>query len=143
MRDLDVIVLHNPSVEVVKISISCNLSVFSSKAGSQRVESGGAAPEGWSSANNRELWSGIDKLDEINHGGAFVENLPGGAPREQSSSQLVVRANKHVRPMGKGPLMDDAPGPSTVICFISARNKATWILSAVLELSRLACGGRH
>jgi hypothetical protein len=35
-------------------------------------------PEGSSSASIGELWPDIDKLDEINRGGASMESLPRG-----------------------------------------------------------------
>jgi hypothetical protein len=53
--DLDIIDLTTPSGEVIEISSSCDLSVFSLKVDPQRIEGGGGASEGSSSASIGEL----------------------------------------------------------------------------------------
>jgi hypothetical protein len=92
-----------------------------------------------------ELWPDIDKLDEINSGGASVKSIPGNVPHNQSSLPSVVRTNENVRLAAKRVMVDDVPGPSTAPPRGrgrgSAKNKATWILSAAPELFHLTCGG--
>jgi hypothetical protein len=68
--------LDTPSVGVVKISSSCDLSIFPLQADPHRAEGGGEAPDGSSSMSIWELWPDIDKLDEINCGSIFVGDLP-------------------------------------------------------------------
>jgi hypothetical protein len=97
---LGVVDLDTHSIEVIKIYSSCNLSIFSLKADSRRDKGTGATLEGSSSASIGESWPDIDKLDEINHGGASVESVPRNVIRDQSSLPAVVRANKSVRPAG-------------------------------------------
>jgi hypothetical protein len=130
---LDVIDLDTPSVEVIKISSSCDLSIFSSRANSQRDEGTGAMPERSLSASIGELWPDIDKLDEINSGRASIENVPGNVLHDQSSMPLVVRTNENVRLVVKRTMVDDAPGQSTTLLGGrgrgSTKKKVTWILS--------------
>jgi hypothetical protein len=71
--------LDTPSCEANEISSSCNLSVFSSKAGSQRDEGAGVAPGGSSSASIGKLWPGIDELDEICREGTSCRGHQGSA----------------------------------------------------------------
>jgi hypothetical protein len=95
--------LDTPSIKVTEISNSFDLSIFSSRDGSQHDEGARVAPKRSSSASIGELWPNIDKLDGINHGGASVRiSLPS-----------VIRSNKGVRPAARGALENDALGPST------------------------------
>jgi hypothetical protein len=79
---LDVIDLTTPSGEVIEISSSCDLSIFSLKVDPQCVEGGGGVPEGSLSASIGELWPDIEKLDEI---GLSIESLPEGSLRGRGS----------------------------------------------------------
>jgi hypothetical protein len=65
--DLDVIYVDTPSGEVLEVSSSCILSIFSSGADPQCAKGIEVTPEGSSGMSIRELWPDIDKLDEINH----------------------------------------------------------------------------
>jgi hypothetical protein len=76
---LDVICLDTPSGEVVEVSRSCDLSIFSSKTDAQFTEGGGNAHEGSSSVSIGELWVAMDMMDEISHGGTSAENVPRNA----------------------------------------------------------------
>jgi hypothetical protein len=107
--------LDTPSIGVIEISSSCDLSTFSLKVDSWCDGGAGAAPEESSSVSIGELWPDIDKLDEINHGGASVESLPGGMLHDQSLLSLVVRMNKNVKRTTKRVVVDDALGPSTIL----------------------------
>jgi hypothetical protein len=133
---LDVIDLDTPSVEVIKISSSCDLSIFSSRANSQPDEGTGAMPERSLSASIGELWPDIDKLDEINRAGASIRSLPGGVLHDRRSMSSVIGTNNNVKPEARGALQDDVPGPSTApprgYGGDSARNKAVQILSTAL-----------
>jgi hypothetical protein len=106
-------------------------------------------PEGSSSASIGELWPDIDKLDEINRGGASMESLPRGALHDQTFLSLVVRMNEKAKPAAKRALVDNAPGPSSAAPRGrdkgSARNKATRILSAALRAisPRMLIGSIH
>jgi hypothetical protein len=111
--DLGVIVLDTPTIDVIKISSSCDLPNSSLKADSRRSEGAGAVPEMSPSASIGDLWPDIDKLDEINSGGAFVENVPANILHDQSLMPSVVMTNENVRPVLKRTAVDDAPGPST------------------------------
>jgi hypothetical protein len=115
VRDFDIIDLDMPSAVVVEISISCDLSIFPSQVDPHRAEGGRDAPEGSLSTSIGELWSDIDKLDEINCGTTFMMDLPGGAHRERHSSPSVARVNTRVSPTNKRALMDDAPRPSSAL----------------------------
>jgi hypothetical protein len=74
---LGVIDLDTPS-EVIEISSSCDLSIFSSRNDSQCAEGGGGTPEVSSSMSIGELWPDIDKLDEISRKGVFASNISRG-----------------------------------------------------------------
>jgi hypothetical protein len=131
---LGVVDLDTPSIRVIKISSSCDLSTFSLKANSRRDKGAGAMPEESSSPSIGELWPDINKLDEINHGGNSVESLLGGVLHGQSSLPSVVRTNKNAKPAAKRVMVDDAPRPLTTLpgggCGQgSARNNVAWILS--------------
>jgi hypothetical protein len=84
-----------------------------------------------------ELWPDIDKLDDINHGGASVESVLRSVLHDWSSLPSVARTNKNAKPTAKMAVVEDALGPSTVPPGGrgrgSARNKAAWILSAAPE----------
>jgi hypothetical protein len=103
---LDVIDLDTPSVRVIEISSSRDLSVFPSKADPHCAEGGGGAPEGSSSMSIGELWPDIDKLDEINREATFGKDLLGGALHERNSSPSVARVNERASPMNKRALMN-------------------------------------
>jgi hypothetical protein len=60
-----------PSVGVIEISSSCDLSVFS-QVDPHHAEGGGDAPEESLSSSIGELWPDIDKLDQVNRGATFV-----------------------------------------------------------------------
>jgi hypothetical protein len=110
--DFDVIDLDTPGVGVIKISSSCDLSVFSSQVDPHRAEGGGDVAEGSSSPSIGELWPDIDKLDEVNRRATFVGDLPGSTLHEQSVSALVARVDERANPANRT-LVDDAPGPSS------------------------------
>jgi hypothetical protein len=137
-RDLVVICLDAPSGEIVEVSSSCDLSVFSLKTDAQFAEGGGNAPKGSSSVSIGELWAEMDMMDEISHGGNSVGNVPRNAHHERMSLASVEKTGKHASHTDKGALLNDTSGPSNAQprgrgrghgrC--SMKNKATWILSA-------------
>jgi hypothetical protein len=138
-----------PSVGVIKISSSCDLSIFSSQVDPHCVEGGGDAPKRSLSPSIGELWPDIDKLDEVNRGATFVGDLSGGTLRERSSSMSVVRVNESASPTNKMTLMDNAPGPSSAPPRGHGRGRGSvrkkrphrfWPLPP--ELSHPTCGGR-
>jgi hypothetical protein len=150
VRDLSVVVLDTPSIEVIKISSSFDLSTFSSRVDSWCDEGAGVAPEGSSSVSIGELWPNIDKLDEINGGGGSVESILGNVPRDQSSPPSVVRMNENVRHVAKRVVVDDAPGPSTAPSrggghgtgSATQRTKPHEFCLPPSKLFHLVCGGR-
>jgi hypothetical protein len=131
---LAIIDLDTPSAEVVEISSSCELSIFSSKVDPQHVKGDGGAPEESSSASIGELWSDIDKSDEISCGGAFAGGLLGGVLREWSSLSLISRVSECAVSMNGRALVGDAPGSSSTPPKGrgkgSVKNRASQILSA-------------
>jgi hypothetical protein len=134
MRDLNVICLDTPSGEVVEVSSSCNLFVFSPKTDAQFTEGGGNTPEGSSSVSIGELWAEMDMMDEISHGGNSAGNVSRNAHHERRSLPLVEKTGERASRMDKGALLNDTPGPSNAQprgrgrC--STKNKAVQILSA-------------
>jgi hypothetical protein len=129
--------LSTASVEVIEISSSYELSIFSSRAGSQSDEGAVAAPDKSSSDSIGEFWPDINKLDEINCAGTSVIGLSGGALHEWRSAPLVPGMSESTKPATKRASLDNAPGLSTVLprgyCGGFARNKATWIMSTASE----------
>jgi hypothetical protein len=115
MWDLDVIYVGTPSGEVVEVSSSCDLFIFSSGADSQHAEGIEVTSEGLPIMSIAELWPDIDKLDEINHGGVSAINIPEVMLREKKSWTSVEKTNKPARCRGKGASLNDAPGPSNVL----------------------------
>jgi hypothetical protein len=104
-----------PSGEVVEVSSSCDLSIFSSGADPQRDEGVGVTHEGLSSMSIRELWPDIDKLDEIDGGDTSAVNIAEVTLHEKKSLASIKKANKHARRGGKGALLNNAPRPSNVL----------------------------
>jgi hypothetical protein len=110
------------------------LSVFPSQVDPHRAEGGGDAPEASSSLSIGELWPDIDKLDEINHGVIFMGNFRETHFTNETPRRRLRGVNKCASPTNKRVLMDDAPGPSSVLprgCGCgrgSASKKATQIL---------------
>jgi hypothetical protein len=137
-RDLNVICLDTPSGEVVEVSSSCNLSVFSLKTNAQFTEDGGNTPEGSLSVSIGELWAEMDVMDEISHGGNSAGNVSRNAHHERRSLPLVEKTGERASCTDKGALLNDTPGPSNTQprgrgrC--SAKNKVVQILSAAPEL---------
>jgi hypothetical protein len=130
-RGLDIISLDTPSDEVIEISSSYDLSVFSSGANSPHAEGVGATPAG-SRPSIRELWSNIDKLDEINHEDTSVVHIRELVLRDSESLVLTKKTNKRARRRGGEALQSDAPGPSSAVS--KGRGKgASQILSAAPE----------
>jgi hypothetical protein len=102
---LDVIVLDTPSREAIEISSSlCDLSVFSSKAGSQHGEGAEVAPGGGgsSSASMGKLWPDLDQLDEITHEGTSGRGYHRCVFPEWGSVPSVVGTHSCVTPMTTG-----------------------------------------
>jgi hypothetical protein len=54
-------------------------------------------------------------LDEINHRGVYVVDIPKVMPREERSRALVEKIDKHTRRRGKGALLNDGVGPSNIL----------------------------
>jgi hypothetical protein len=92
-QELDIICLDTPSGEVVEISSSYDLSVFSLGAGSPHAEGIGATPIG-SSPSIGELWPDIDKLDEINREDTSVVHIREVALHDSESLVLTKKTNK-------------------------------------------------
>jgi hypothetical protein len=92
-RGLYIICLGTPSGEVVEISSSYDLSVFSSGAGSPHAEGVGSTPTGLSLSIG-ELWPDMDKLDEINHQDTFAVHIHEVALRNSESLALTKKTNK-------------------------------------------------
>jgi hypothetical protein len=90
---LDIISLDTPSDEVIEISSSYDLSVFSSGAGSPHAEGVGAFPVG-SSPSIGELWPDIDKLDKINREDTSVVHIHEVGLHESESLALTKKTNK-------------------------------------------------
>jgi hypothetical protein len=90
---LDIICLDTPSGEVVEISSSYDLSVFSPGDGSPHAEGVGATPAG-SSSCIRELWPDIDKLDEINREDTSAIHIREVGLRDSESLALTKKTNK-------------------------------------------------
>jgi hypothetical protein len=90
---LDIICLDTPSGEVIKISSSYDLSVFSPGVSSPHAEGVGATPAG-SSPSIRELWPNIDKLDKINHEETSAVHIREVALRDSESLALTNKTNK-------------------------------------------------
>jgi hypothetical protein len=134
---LDAICLDTPSGEVVEVSSSCDLSVFSPKTDAQFAEDSGNAPEGSSNVSIEELWAKMDMMDEISRGGNSAKNVPRNAHREQRSLPSVEKTGKCASRTDKGGLLNDTPGPSNTQSRgrgrgrgrCSVKNKAMWILS--------------
>jgi hypothetical protein len=97
---LDIICLDTPSGEVVEISSSYDLSVFSSGVGSPHAEGVGATPAG-SSPSIEELWPDIDKLDEINQEDTSAVHIREVALRDSESLVLTKKTNNRARRRGK------------------------------------------
>jgi hypothetical protein len=98
-RGLDIISLDTPSDEVIEISSSYDLSVFSSGADSPHAEGVGATPVG-SRLSIRELWSNIDKLDEINHEDTSAVHIRELVLCDSESLVLTKKTNKRARRRG-------------------------------------------
>jgi hypothetical protein len=125
--------VDTPSGKIVEVSSSCDLSIFYVGADPQRAEGIEVTPEGSSSMSIGELWPNIDKLDEINRGGASAVNIPEVVLREKKPWMSVEKTNKHARRRGMGGLLNDASGPSNVLLKGrgkgSTKRKAEQILS--------------
>jgi hypothetical protein len=92
-QGLNIISLDTPSGEVVEISSSYDLSVFSSGAGSSHAEGVGATPAG-SSPSIGDLWPDIDKLDEINREDTSAVHICEVALRDSEPLALTKKTNK-------------------------------------------------
>jgi hypothetical protein len=68
--------VDTPSGEVIELSSSCDLFIFSPKADAQCVEGDGNTPERSPSVSIEVLWAEMDMLDEISHGGISAGNVP-------------------------------------------------------------------
>jgi hypothetical protein len=110
--DLDVICLDAPSGEVVEVSSSYDLSIFSPKTDAQSAEGGGNAPEGSSSVSIGELWAEMDMMDEISHGGTSVENVPRNLHHERRCLSSIEKTGERASRTDKGALLNDTLGPS-------------------------------
>jgi hypothetical protein len=91
---LDVICLDTLSGEVIEVSSSFDLSIFSPMIDAQFAEGGGNAPEGSLSVSFRELWTDMDMMDEISCGGNFVGNVPRNAHHERRSLPSVEKTGE-------------------------------------------------
>jgi hypothetical protein len=111
-RDLDVICLDMASGEVVEVSSSYDLSIFSPKIDAQFSKGGGDAPDRSSSMSIGELWAEMDILDAISHGDTSTGNVPRNVLREWRSLPSVKTTGERTSHMDKGALLDDTPGPS-------------------------------
>jgi hypothetical protein len=97
---VDIICLDTPSGEVVEISSSYDLSIFSPGADSPHAEGVGATPVG-SSPSIGELWPDIDKLDEINREHTSTVHIHEVALHDSESLVLNKKTNKQAR-RGRG-----------------------------------------
>jgi hypothetical protein len=133
-RDLDFICLDTHSGEVVEVSSSYDLPVFSPKIDAQFIKGGGNAPEGSSSVSIGELWAEMDMMDEISHGATSVGNVPWNAHHERRSLPPVKKTGECASRTDKGALLNDTAGPSYAQLRGRRRyftkNKAAQILSA-------------
>jgi hypothetical protein len=98
---VDIICLDTPSGEVVEISSSYDLSIFSPGADSPHTEGVGATPVG-SSPSIGELWPDIDKLDEINREHVSTVHIHEVALHDSESLVLNKKTNKQARRRGGG-----------------------------------------
>jgi hypothetical protein len=134
-----------PSAEVIELSSSCDLSVFSPKADAQCAEGDGNTPERSSSVSIEALWAEMDMLDETNHRGSSAMNIPWNAHRERRSLLSVEKNGECASHTDKGALLNDIPGPSNAQPRGRGRgftkNKAAQIWSAASWLFCHACGG--
>jgi hypothetical protein len=150
---LDIIYVDTPSGEVIEISSSSNLSVFSSGADPQCTEGVDATPMGSSSVSIGELWPDIDKLYEVNHGGTSTVTVLKVMPHEVKSQASAEKSDKYTRCTSERTLLNDAHGPSVALLKShgkgSIKRKATQILfgapEAILYVceSRLSIGNIH
>jgi hypothetical protein len=111
-QDLDVICLDMASGEVVEVSSSYDLSIFSPKTDAQFSKGGGDALDRSSSMSIGELWAEMDILDAISHGDTSTGNVPRNVLREWRSLPSVKTTGERTSHMDKGALLDDTPGPS-------------------------------
>jgi hypothetical protein len=109
---LDVICLNTPSGEVVEVSSSYDMSIFSSKTDAPFTEGGGNAPEGPSSVSVGEFWAEMDMMDEISHGGTSARNVPRNVHHEWRSLPSVEKTGERASHTDKGALLNNTSGPS-------------------------------
>jgi hypothetical protein len=109
---LDVICLDAPSGEVVEVSSSYDLFVFSPKTDAQFAEGCGNALEGSSSVSIRELWAEMDMMDEISHGGTSIGNVPRNLHHERRCLSSIEKTGERASRTDKGALLNDTLGPS-------------------------------
>jgi hypothetical protein len=107
--------VNTPSGEVIEISSSSNLSVFSSGVVPQHAKGIEATSVGSLSVSIGELWPDIDKLDEVRGGGGSAVHILEVAPCEGGSRASVEKTDKHARHKGKIALLNEALGPSVAL----------------------------
>jgi hypothetical protein len=121
-------------LDVLDVSSSCDLSVFSPKVDAQCAEGDGNTLERSSSVSIEALWAEMDMLDEISHGGTSNGKVPRNAHCKRRSLPLVEKTGECPSREYKGALLSDTPGPYNAQPRGrrrgSGKNIATWILSA-------------
>jgi hypothetical protein len=128
--------LDTPSGEVIEVSSSYDLSIFSLKTDAQFSEGGGNTSEGSSSVSIEELWAEMDMMEAISCGGTSNGNVPRNMHHEHRSLPSVETTGECTSHTDKGALLNDTHGPSNAQPRgrgrYSVKNKAAQILSVTL-----------